>query len=418
LSEHQHGPDADARAKEEQEITTTLGRIKHKILVMSGKGGVGKSTVAVNVAVALQRAGHKVGLLDVDLHGPTAPVLLGMREARPDVQGEKLLPMPHSSGVGLVSMGNLLDMQDRAVIWRGPKKIGAIRQFIGDVEWGELDYLVIDSPPGTGDEPLTVAQTVTDAQALIVTTPQEVSLADVRKSLNFCETIGMPVLGVVENMSGFICPECGHAEPIFGAGGGSEMARKYGLTFLGTVPIEPAIVRGGDRGKPFVEDPGDSSAGKAFAAIVGEILAHIGKPAPAPAPTREPAEPVAAAAPAEAAPATLDGDRVFVVPIHGGLLTNHFGHAEAMTFVTTRDGKIVDEKTLTPPAHAPGVIPPWAAEQGAHVIIAGGMGSHAQELFQASGVAVVCGAPNLAPRELVQQFLDGKLETGANACDH
>jgi len=411
LSQHQNGPDADARAKEEQEITTTLDRIKHKILVMSGKGGVGKSTVAVNVAVALQHAGYKVGLLDVDLHGPTAPVLLGMREERPNVQGEKLLPMPHSSGLGLVSMGNLLDTQDRAVIWRGPKKIGAIRQFIGDVDWGELDYLVIDSPPGTGDEPLTVAQTVTDAQALIVTTPQEVSLADVRKSLNFCETIGMPVLGVVENMSGFICPECGHVEPIFGAGGGAEMARKHGLTFLGAVPIEPAIVRGGDRGKPYVEDPGDSAAGKAFAAIVGEILAHIGKPAPTP-------EPVAPETPAETAPATQGEERVFVVPTHGGLLTMHFGHAEAMTFVTTRDGKIVDEKALTPPEHAPGVIPPWAAEQGAHVIIAGGMGSHAQELFQAAGVAVISGAPPLAPRELVQQFLDGKLETGTNTCDH
>ncbi|MDP8224256.1 MAG: iron-sulfur cluster carrier protein MrpORP [Candidatus Lernaella stagnicola] len=418
-----NGPNMEARQQEDQRIQESLGKIKHTILVMSGKGGVGKSTVAVNLAVALQHAGQKVGLMDVDLHGPTVPVLLGLTKARPAVLGDKLIPMAHTSGLAMVSIGNLLDIDDRAVIWRGPKKIGAIRQFIGDVEWGELDYLIIDSPPGTGDEPLTIAQTIPHAQALIVTTPQEVSLADVRKSINFCQTVEMPILGIIENMSGFLCPSCGHVEPIFGAGGGGELARKLQLRFLGAVPIDPNIVRGGDKGLVFVEEADGSSAAHAFTAIIAEVQQNIGEPAaPAGGETKADAEPEPTdAAPTDAAPtdaAPAAGEVVVVVPTHGGSLTNHFGHADAMTFFTVRDGAIVDEKVLTPPDHSPGVLPPWVAEQGGTVIIAGGMGSRAQEMFRNSGVQVMVGAPAIEARAVVEQFLSGTLATGSNVCDH
>jgi len=402
------------RAAEEERIQRALGKVKHSILVMSGKGGVGKSTVAVNLAVALARAGRKVGLLDVDLHGPTVPVLLGLVESRPAVLGDMLVPIEHASGVKMISMGNLLDIADRAVIWRGPKKIGAIRQFIGDVEWGDLDYLIIDSPPGTGDEPLTVAQTVPGVLALVVTTPQEVSLADVRKSINFCQTVEMPIVGVIENMSGYLCPACGHIEPIFGAGGGGEMARSLGLAFLGAVPIEPAIVRGGDHGKPYVDEQAETSAGKSFRAIIANLEAEVVRRA---APKPE-AAPAVATGPAAAVQSGADGTQVICVPTYDGQLTQHFGHAETMTFFTVRGGKIVGQENRKPPEHAPGVIPRWVAEQGAHVILAGGMGSHAQELFQAGGVQVVCGAPALAARLVVEQYLAGELVTGQNACDH
>ncbi len=422
MSQHNQGSDPEARQQEEQRIQEALGQIKHTVVVMSGKGGVGKSTIAVNVAIALQKAGKSVGLLDTDLHGPTVPLLLGLTGERPAVIGEKLVPMEHASGVKMISIGNLLDNADQAVIWRGPRKIGAIRQFIGDVLWGELDYLVIDSPPGTGDEPLTIAQTVPNIQALIVTTPQEVSLADVRKSINFCQTVKMPILGVVENMSGFVCSSCGAVEPIFGAGGGGEMTRKLGLNLLGTVPIEPGIVRGGDKGMPYVSEDVDSSAQRAFTGIVMEIGNHIGAPQKPPA-EKPPAEKPAAEKPAPVAasepPAPqANGDQVVCVPTHDGRLTNHFGHADKMTFVTLRDGKVVEEKELEPPDHSPGVLPPWVAEQGAHVIIAGGMGSRAQEMFRAGGVAVMVGAPTLTARELAEQFIAGTLESGTNVCDH
>lgn len=273
-----HQPhDPEARQQEQQRIDRALGKIKHKILVMSGKGGVGKSTVAVNLAVALAKAGQRVGLMDVDLHGPTVPVLLGMTDRRPDADEEGLRPLVYSENLKVMSMGNLLDEANRAVIWRGPLKIGAIRQFIGDVVWGDLDVLIIDSPPGTGDEPLTVAQTVTGAQALIVTTPQEVSLADVRKSINFCQAVNLPILGIVENMSGYLCPHCGHVEPIFGVGGGKEMALGYQLPFLGSVPIDPSIVRGGDAGSPSVGEGGEAPGQKAFAAVVAAVMEWLKK---------------------------------------------------------------------------------------------------------------------------------------------
>jgi Mrp family chromosome partitioning ATPase len=207
-------PSPDEQAKQ------SLTRIKNKIMVMSGKGGVGKSSVSVNLAIALAGKGFKVGLMDVDIHGPDIPRMLGLMGMMASNSNRKLEPMRFSDNLSAVSIESLMPDKDDAVIWRGPMKHGVIRQFIGEVEWGDLDYLIIDSPPGTGDEPLTVAQLIKDARAIIVTTPQEIALADVRKSINFCRTVKMEILGLVENMSGYTCPHCGKSVDIFGSGGG------------------------------------------------------------------------------------------------------------------------------------------------------------------------------------------------------
>ena len=248
-------------------ISSTLSRIRYKIFVMSGKGGVGKSSVAVNVAAALAAAGKRVGLMDVDIHGPSVPNLLGLKGPMDGGRGGLINPKKYNDNLSVVSMDSLLKDQDQAVLWRGPMKHTAIRQFIADVDWGELDYLVIDSPPGTGDEHMTVLKTIPEALCVIVTTPQEISLADVRKAVNFLQYAQANVLGVVENMSGLVCPHCGQEIDLFKKGGGMELARKCGLEFLGAVPLDPATVTAGDLGRPVVLMEEDSPAKLAFAAL-------------------------------------------------------------------------------------------------------------------------------------------------------
>lgn len=240
----------DKHAIQDAEIKDRLHHIKNKILVMSGKGGVGKSSIAAYLSVALAKRGNKVGLMDVDLHGPSIPRMLGYKGGiQPSSIPGKATPINVMPNLYMISIESLMgDDKDAATIWRGPLKIGVIRQFISDIEWSDLDYLIIDSPPGTGDEPLTVAQTVPDAKALIVTTPQEVSLADVRKSINFCRHVGMGILGLVENMSGLICPHCGKSIDLFKTDGGRLTAEKEELMLLASLPIEPEIVKKGDMG--------------------------------------------------------------------------------------------------------------------------------------------------------------------------
>jgi len=251
-----------------------MERIGRKLLVLSGKGGVGKSTVAANLATSLAQAGKKVGLLDVDLHGPSIPKILGLDGQRlaADATGS-IAPIHLSENLAVVSIGLLLQSAKDAVIWRGPMKHNVIRQFLKDVNWGRLDYLVIDSPPGTGDEPLAVAQLVgQDAWAVVVTTPQDVAIADVRRSVSFCNKLELRVAGIIENMSGMICPHCGKRVDLFKVGGGEKLALEMDVPFLGRIPLEPGIVASGDTGKPFMESSADSPAGQAFAAIVELIL--------------------------------------------------------------------------------------------------------------------------------------------------
>lgn len=271
------GPLNDARdAMDAIRLKNNMARIKHKIVVMSGKGGVGKSTVAVNFAVALAGKGFKTGLLDIDIHGPSVPKLLGVEGMMASGSGEQSIhPIQYNENLYVMSVGFLMQDSDQAVVWRGPLKYGIIKQFLSDVTWGGLDYLIIDSPPGTGDEPLSVCQLIEDPEgAVIVTTPQDVALADVRKSVNFCKQLRMPVIGVVENMSGFVCPHCGTVTEIFKTGGGKKMAEDMKVPFLGTIPIEPRITKNGDSGLPHLGDPsGDNDAARqSFIDIVEAII--------------------------------------------------------------------------------------------------------------------------------------------------
>ncbi|MCG6892176.1 MAG: Mrp/NBP35 family ATP-binding protein [Desulfobacteraceae bacterium] len=252
-------------------VAESLGKIRNKLIVMSGKGGVGKTSTSVNLAVALSQKGLKVGLMDVDLHGPDVPRMLGLDGLLDLTEEQKLRPIAYSETLSVVSIESLTPNKDDAIIWRGPLKFSAIRQFIGQVDWGSLDFLIIDSPPGTGDEPLTVAQTIKDAKAVIVTTPQEVSLADVRKSISFCRTVQMEILGLIENMSGFVCPHCGEAVELFGTGGGERTAAASGIPFLGRVPFEQQLVRCGDAGECIFTFHADSPVAAAFQSIADRV---------------------------------------------------------------------------------------------------------------------------------------------------
>ena len=379
--------------------------IGRKLLVLSGKGGVGKSTVAANLAVALARAGKTVGLLDVDVHGPSIPKLMGLEGRRPTMDGAQLEPLRVTDKLKVMSIAFLLGSRSDAVIWRGPLKYNVIRQFLKDVAWGRLDYLVIDSPPGTGDEPLSVAQLVgSPAGALIVTTPQDLSISDVRRCVSFCNALSLPVTGIVENMSGFVCPKCGEKTDLFKTGGGQTLAEEMNVPFLGRIPIDPQVVDSGDSGTPFVQRFPDSGAAKAFAGVIAQVVASD-RSQDQPAPLNSVVE---------------NTNMKIAIPLADGRLCMHFGHCEQFALVEANEAtkKIVETKLLAPPAHEPGVLPRWLNEQGANVIIAGGMGMRAQQLFAQNNITVVVGAPAEQPEQLALAYLSGTLESGDNVCDH
>jgi ATP-binding protein involved in chromosome partitioning len=247
--------------------------IRNIVAVGAGKGGVGKSTMAVNLAVALQKKGARVGLMDADVYGPNTPQMLGIKDP-PQVGGDKRMVPPEAFGIKLISMGMLVPA-DQPIIWRGPMLHGAVQQFMRDVDWGELDYLVVDLPPGTGDVALSMAQSVPVAGALVVTTPQGVSVSDVRKAVAMFRQLNIPILGVVENMSYFLCGHCGERTDIFGHGGGSRMAEDMGIPFLGEVPIDTRVREGGDEGRPIVAAVPDAPASLAIAEVAGRVAAQI-----------------------------------------------------------------------------------------------------------------------------------------------
>ncbi len=258
--------------QERTKIAKNMEAIKHKLVVMSGKGGVGKSTVAANLAVALG-AERDVGIVDVDITGPDVPKILGIEDVKLFATEDGIEPAVAYHDVKAVSMAYFSTEKDRAVIWRGPLKMKAINQMLGDVHWGALDYILIDLPPGTSDEPLSIAQNIPDADgAIIVTTPQDVALLDVRKAISFANTLNMPVVGIIENMSGFTCPHCGETVDVFKRGGGEAAAKELGLPFLGRIPLDEKIVLGGDEGKPFVLAHPDSPAARAFQRIVENVV--------------------------------------------------------------------------------------------------------------------------------------------------
>ena len=256
---------------QDQKIVQTLSKIKHKLIVMSGKGGVGKSSFATNLAVALARKGHATGLLDVDLHGPSIAGMMGLKELLDVNENQQVEPQKVKNNLKVVSMQSLMKDPDQAVVWRGPAKTGIIRQFIADVHWDDLDFLFVDSPPGTGDEPLSVAQTIDGAKALIVTTPQDVALADVRKSINFCRTINLDLVGLVENMGPFACPCCGKTVELFKSRGGRYTAETMAVDFLGTLPFDPQVVKACDEGTPIAENGG----GRPFLDALDDVVQSI-----------------------------------------------------------------------------------------------------------------------------------------------
>ena len=397
--------DEAARQDENLMLQQRMGDIGQKLLVLSGKGGVGKSTIAANLAMSLANRGKRVGLIDVDIHGPSIPKLLRLEGKRPEMGESQLQPLQVTENLKVMSIAFFMESNNDAVIWRGPRKYGVIRQFLKDVDWGQLDYLVVDSPPGTGDEPLAVAQLVgSPAAALVVTTPQDLSISDVRRCVSFCNTLSLRVMGIVENMSGFVCPHCGEATDLFGSGGGQTLAKEMNVPFLGRIPIDPQVVISGDSGTPFVQHSPQGPAAKAFADVIAPLLdAEQSSDQPTPANTTKESE-----------------NMKIAVPLSNGLLSMHFGHCEQFAIVT------VDETTktiaatdlLTPPAHEPGVLPQWLHEQGANVIIAGGMGQRAQQLFAQNDINVVVGAQGGTAEELVSAYLQGSLEAGDNLCDH
>lgn len=393
-AEHRH-PQANM-----QKLQDNMAAIGSKILVLSGKGGVGKSTVAVNIAAELARKGNKVGLLDVDLHGPSIPRMIGLPGQKCFAMEDQIMPLNVSDNLKVMSVAFLIPDDTQAVIWRGPMKYSVIQKLLADTVWGTLDYLVIDSPPGTGDEPLSAAQLVgPNASAVIVTTPQKVAVEDVRRCITFCQEVHLPILGIIENMAGFICPHCQQPVDLFSStSGGAELARQTDLELLGQLLFDPAIADGADAGFTIPECSVNIQTHQRMDQIIQNLMSVIRRKEN------------------KKGTSTMK----IAIPTANGLLCMHFGHCEQFAFVTVDpDSKsVIGTELLTPPPHEPGVLPKWVAEQGGHLVIAGGMGQRAQELFIQNQVQVLVGAPADTPENLAIAYLNGSLQAGQNVCDH
>jgi len=386
---------------EQAQIAENLKQIKHKILVLSGKGGVGKSSIAVNLAVWLSRRGKKVGLLDIDIHGPSIPKLLNLENAKLTGRGNKIEPILYNDTLKVISIGFLIQDENAALIWRGPMKHNVIKQFISEVSWGRLDYLIIDCPPGTGDEPLSMVQLLSNAGgAVIVTTPQQLAVADVKKCITFCRQLNLPVLGIIENMKGFVCPHCNHKTDIFKGDGGRQMAKDFNVPFLGSIPIDPNMVPAADLGKPFISYNNQSPTAQSLSRAFEPLLQ-----------------------PNKKQNKSNNKEQMkmrIAIPLTGGKLSMHFGHCEqfAILDIDSESKSVVNTELVSPPAHQPGVLPQWLAGLQVELIIAGGMGQRAQQLFTQNKIQVVVGAPGDSPEELASAYLEGRLECGENICDH
>ena len=264
------------RIEQDKCLKERMLKIKYKLIVLSGKGGVGKTTVATNLAYGLAIKGNKVGILDIDIHGPNIAKMLGIEDKRLTISEAGIEPIEVLPNLKAVSIALLLENKDQPIIWRGPLKMITIKQFLADVNWGELDYLIVDSPPGTGDEPLSVCQLIPDMDgAVIVTTPQDVAILDSRKSVLFAKELKVPVIGVVENMSGFICPHCKKEMDLFGLGGGEKSAHDLNVPFLGRIPIEPEMVKLGDLGQPFIHFKKETQTAKIMDEITKRITVYM-----------------------------------------------------------------------------------------------------------------------------------------------
>ena len=385
---------------EQERIDENLKHIKHQILVLSGKGGVGKSSIAVNLAVWLSMRGKKVGLLDIDIHGPSVPKLLNLEGRKLQSREDKIEPIAYSDTLKVISVGFIIKNEDDALIWRGPMKHNVIKQFVCDVSWGQLDYLIVDCPPGTGDEPLSIVQLLGKADgAVVVTTPQQIAVTDVKKCITFCRQLNLPILGILENMSGFVCPHCDHRTDIFGGDGGRQLASDFDVPFLGSIPIDPSMVPAADLGKPFIKFNAQTPTAQALNYAFEPLLQSNEN---------------------NVINIKEQNKMKIAIPTSGGKLCMHFGHCEqfAVIDVDSDSKSITNQELLTPPAHEPGVLPKWLAELNVNMIISGGMGQRAQQLFTQNNIEVVVGAPSGQPEDVVSAYLDGTLAAGENICDH
>ncbi len=369
------------KSEEEKALCRTLAQIRHKILVMSGKGGVGKSSVAVSLALALARAGHKVGLMDVDIHGPNVLRMLGLKEPFDLTSAQFIMPPELFHNLKVISVEAVMRDREIAVIWRGPMKHQLIRQFLTEVQWGFLDYLVIDAPPGTGDEPMSVAQTIPEAKAIIVTTPQEISLADVRKSINFCQKINLGVLGIVENMSGYSCPHCGQDLPLFRKGGGEKTAQAFNIPFLASLPFDPQVVEAADQGQ--LADLNEEKS--PFFAALRPMVAYLTKVLP-PQPAREP------------------GELRIAVPVDNGKVAPAPTKAPEIALFTVKNGAIVNKEIMPRPELDPVNFPIWLENLGVSHL-AGDLNAAATALLKRKGIEVITPGPDQTPEQVVEGFL-------------
>lgn len=376
-------------------LKENLNKMKYKIVVMSGKGGVGKSTVSVNLAYYLASQGSKVGLLDVDVHGPSVAKMTGIEGMRLKVneQGQPVpIQVPTQENLYVVTVASILETPDDPVVWRGPAKNGVIHQFLDEICWPELDFLIVDCPPGTGDEPLSVIQTIGDVSGtVIVSTPQQVALLDVRKSLKFANLLNLPIIGIVENMSGFVCPHCGETVDIFKTDGTLKTAEDFGTEVLGKIPLEPQVVDATDSGKPYVTIYAQTVAGKAMAQIGRKV--------------------------AEKAELLANRETVVAVPSENGLLNPHFGHTKYFTLFTVRQKEVIAEEEV-PVIHGShaDVIGWLKNDKKVEVIIAGGMGEEAVNICRSFGMKLFRGIDVGKCSSIIRLYIENKLTDREGSC--
>lgn len=399
---HSKNPDFDL----ENNPNNTIRRV---IAVVSGKGGVGKSMVTSLLATAMQHSGSKVGVLDADITGPSIPKLFGVQDQRPVPTEAGLLPVVSKQGMQVMSINVLLDDAESPVVWRGPILANTVKQFWTDVIWGDLDFMFLDMPPGTGDVPLTVFQSIPLDGIVIVTSPQDLVSMIVKKAVNMAKKMDIPIIGIVENMSHVICPDCGETIKIFGDSVTEELALEWGIPFLGSLPIDPRLTELSDKGQ--IESAAIDYLDKAIIAM--KKIPAKGEPE---TDTIAPAE--------ETAPASAQGStqevtvKKIAIAAEGHYVCEHFGHCEGFNIYTTQNGAIIAQDFLANPGHKPGLLPNLLNDQGVHVVIAGGMGAGAIDIFNEKGIDVITGARGMVD-QTIATYLDGKLLSTGSVChDH
>lgn len=383
--------------------------IRRVIAVVSGKGGVGKSMVTSLLAAAMKRSGRKVGVLDADITGPSIPKLFGVQDQRPVPTEAGLLPVVSQHGMQVMSINVLLDDAESPVVWRGPILANTVKQFWTDVVWGDLDFMFLDMPPGTGDVPLTVFQSIPLDGIVIVTSPQDLVSMIVKKAVNMAKKMNIPIIGIVENMSHVICPGCGETIKIFGQSVTEELALEWGIPFLGSLPIDPRLTELSDLGQ--IETASIDYLDKAITAM--QKIPAKGEPASIPEPPNLETEPASMQGRTQEVPM-----KKIAIAAEGHYVCEHFGHCEGFNIFTTQEGKIIAQDFLANPGHKPGLLPNLLNEQGVHVVIAGGMGAGAIDIFNEKGIDVITGARGMVDQTLAT-YLDGQLLSTGSVChDH